>query len=120
MKRSNKYLILSAFFGLLGLKHFDSDPLSLLWLTFFGQFSYIWWNKLGDYEDERLIANKHRAGTIALYTGLVLSLVASYAIRLYTVDIFTLYKLQILILALTFVISVNLWAFLTYKFDTGN
>ncbi len=120
MKKSNKYSILFAFFGLLGLKHLNSDPLGLLWFAFLGQLSYIWWNKLGDYEDERLIANKHRAGTIAFYVGFVLAVVASYLIRLYTVDILILYKLQILILALTFAISMNLWAFLTYKFDTWN
>lgn len=117
---SNKYSVLFALFALLGLKDLNSNPLGLLWFGFLGQLSYIWWNKLGEYEDERLIANKHRAGTIAFYTGFVLAVVASYAIRLYTVDILLLYKLQILILSLTFAISMNLWAFLTYKFDTGN
>ena len=85
-----------------------------------GQLSYIWWNKLGDYEDERLIYNKQRAGSIALYTGFVLVVVASVLIRLYTVDILILYRLQVLIIALSFAISMNLWAFLTYKFDTWN
>ncbi|MCU9811081.1 MULTISPECIES: DUF3796 domain-containing protein [Paraclostridium] len=120
MKKLNKYSVLFAFFGLLGIKHIDSDPLGLLWFMFFAQLSHIWWSKLGDCEDERLIANKHRAGTIALYTGFVIAIVSSYAIRLYTSDLLSLYKLQILILSLTFAISVNLWGFLTYKFDTGN
>lgn len=120
MKMSKKYSILFVVFALFGIKHLNSDPLGLLWFGFLGHFSYIWWNKLGDLEDERLIANKHRAGTIAFYTGVILAFIASYAIRFYTVDILSLYKLQILILALTFALSMNLWAFLTYKFDTGN
>ncbi|MGL5753894.1 MAG: hypothetical protein ACRCYC_01075 [Paraclostridium sp.] len=96
-----------------------SNKFSLLF-AFFAEFSHIWWSKLGYYEDERLIANKHRAGTIALYTGLVIVFVSTFAIRLYTVDLFIIYKLQILTIALSFAFAMNLWAFLTYKFDMGN
>ncbi|RDY26266.1 DUF3796 domain-containing protein [Romboutsia weinsteinii] len=120
MKALNKYCILFALFGFLGFKKLNGDPLGLLYFGFFAQLSHIWWNKLGSCEDERLIYNKQRAGSIALYTGFVLAIVASVLIRLYTVDILTLYRMQVLIIALTFAISVNLWAFLTYKFDTGN
>ena len=108
MKGLNKYSIFFALFGFWGFKELNGDPLGL------------WWNKLGDYEDERLIYNKQRAGSIALYTGFVLVVVASVLIRLYTVDILILYRLQVLIIALSFAISMNLWAFLTYKFDMGN
>ena len=120
MKGLNKYCIFFALFGFLGFKELNGDPLGLLYFGFFAQLSHIWWSKLGDVEDERLIHNKQRAGSIALYTGFVLAIVASYLIRLYTVDILMLYRLQVLILALTFAISTNLWAFLTYKFDMGN
>lgn len=120
MKGINKYSILFALFGFLGFKELNGDPLGLLYFGFFGSLSSIWWNKLGSCEDERLIYNKQRAGSIALYTGFVLAVVASILIRLYTVDILTLYRLQVLILAVTFAISMNLWGFLTYRFDTGN
>lgn len=120
MKNLNKYSILFALFGLLGFKDLNGDPLGLLAFGWFAFLSHIWWNKLGYDEDERLIYNKNRAGSIALYTGFVLAVVASVLIRLYTVDLLTLYRMQVLIIALTFAISMNLWAFLTYKFDTGN
>ena len=120
MKGLNKYSILFALFGFLGFKELNGDPLGLLAFGFFGNFAYIWWNKLGDYEDERLISNNRRAGFIAFYTGFVLATLSSVLIRLFTVDLLTLYRMQVLIIALTFAISMNLWAFLTYKFDTGN
>lgn len=120
MKWVNKYSFLFALFGFLGFKELNGEPLGLINFAFFGYFSHIWWYKLGDVEDERLIYNKHKAGSIAFYTGFVLAVVSSVLINLYTVDLLTLYRLQILILALTFAISMNLWAFLTYKFDTGN
>ncbi|MGL5755505.1 MAG: DUF3796 domain-containing protein [Paraclostridium sp.] len=120
MKVLNKYSIFFVLFGFLGFKELNGDPLELLSFSWFAYFSFYWWNKLGDHEDERLIYNKNRAGSIAMYTGFVISIVASILIRLYTVDLITLYRLQVLILALTFAISMNLWAFLTYKFDTGN
>ncbi|MCC3865243.1 hypothetical protein K0040_13295 [Terrisporobacter petrolearius] len=79
---------------------------------FFDSFANCWRYRLGDYEDERLIYNKRRAGMIALYIGFVLAIVSSVLIRLFTVDSLTLYRLQVLIIALTFAISMNLWAFL--------
>ena len=104
MKGLNKYSILFALFGFLGFKELNGDPLGLLAFGFFGNLSY----------------NKRRAGSIAFYTGFVLATLSSVLIRLFTVDLLTLYRMQVLIIALTFAISMNLWAFLTYKFDTGN
>ena len=49
MKGLNKYSILFALFGFLGFKELNGDPLGLLAFGFFGNFAYIWWNKLGDY-----------------------------------------------------------------------
>jgi len=77
MKGLNKYSIFFALFGFLGFKELNGDPLGLIYFGFFGQLSHIWWNKLGNCEDERLIYNKHRAGSIAFYTGFVLAVVAS-------------------------------------------
>lgn len=120
MKWSNKYSIFFTLFAFEGFKYLDGDPLGLLYFGFLGQLSHIWWNKLGSCEDERLISNKHRAGNIVLYSGFILVVISSVFIRLYTVDVLTLYRLQVLIVALAFAISMNLWAFLTYKFDMGN
>ena len=123
MKRVRKYSILFTLFGFLGFQGFkelNGNPLGLLAFGWFAYFSNFWWHKLGDYEDERLVYNKHRAGYIAFSIGFFIIVVSSLLIRLYTVDLLILYRLQILIIALTFAISVNLWAFLTYKFDTGN
>ncbi|MDK2562362.1 DUF3796 domain-containing protein [Romboutsia sedimentorum] len=117
MKGVNKYSILFALFGFLGFKDLNGDPLGLLYFGFFGNLSVYWWCKLGSCEDERLIYNKHRAGSIAFYTGFVLAVVASVLIRLYTSDVLTLYRMQVLIISLTFAMSANLWAFLTYRFD---
>ncbi|GAA3645049.1 DUF3796 domain-containing protein [Asaccharospora irregularis] len=119
MKGIKKYSILFAFFGLLGFKELQGDPLGLLYFGFFGNLASYWWRKLGDVEDERLIYNKNRAGVISFYIGFVIAVVSSVLIRLYTVDLLTLYRMQVLIIALTFAISMNLWAFLTYKFDLG-
>lgn len=120
MNRLKKYLWLFALFGFLGFKELNGNPIGLIYFAFFGQLSHIWWNKLGDYEDERLTSNKHRAGFIAFSTGFFIIIVASVLINLYSVDIVTLYRMQVLILALTYAISINLWAFLTYRFDVGN
>jgi hypothetical protein len=120
MKGVRKYSIFLGFLGFQGFKELSGDPLGLLAFGWFAFFSVYWWCKLGSCEDERLIYNKNRAGSIALYIGFVLAIVSSVLIRLFTVDLLTLYRVQILILALAFAISMNLWAFLTYKFDLGN
>ena len=119
MKGVNKYLFFLGFLGFQGFKELSGDPLGLLAFGWFAYFSNYWWCKLGS-EGERLIYNKNRAGSISLYIGFVLAVVSSVLIRLYTVDLLTLYRMQVLIIALAFAISMNLWAFLTYKFDTGN
>lgn len=120
IKDLNQHLFLLGFLGFFGFTELKSDPLGLLAFSWFAYFSHYWWNKLGTCKDERLIYNKNRAGSIALYTGFVLAVVASVLVRLVTVDILTLYRAQVLILSLTFAIAMNLWAFLTYRFDLGN
>jgi hypothetical protein len=117
MKWINKYSILLGFLGFQGFKELSGDPLDVLAFSWFAFFSNYWWCKLGSCEDERLIYNKNRAGSIALYIGFVLAIVASVLVRLYTSDVLVLYRLQVLILALTFALAANLWAFLTYRFD---
>jgi len=120
MKGINKYSFFLGFLGFLGFKGFKGDPLEFLAFGFLGNFACYWWYKLGNCVDERLIYNKHRAGSIAFYIGFILATLSSVLIRIFTVDLLTLYRMQVLIIALTFAISMNLWAFLTYKFDLGN
>ncbi|CEP43250.1 Protein of uncharacterised function (DUF3796) [[Clostridium] sordellii] len=117
IKGSNKYTFFLGFLGFQGFKELSGDPLGLIAFGWFAWFSGYWWCKLGK-EDECLLQNKQRAGTIALYSGFILAVVSSFLIRLFTVDLMTLYRMQILILAVSFAISINLWGFLTYKFDT--
>ncbi|MFQ9310343.1 MAG: DUF3796 domain-containing protein [Paraclostridium sordellii] len=117
IKSANKYTFFLGFLGFQGFKELSGDPLGLIAFCWFAWFSNYWWCKLGK-EDECLIQNKQRAGTIALYSGFLLAVISSFLIRLFTVDLMTLYRMQILTLAVSFAISVNLWGFLTYKFDT--
>lgn len=119
MKYINKYSFLFCLFGLQGFNGLHGDPLDFLYFGFFSFLGNIWWYKLGDCEDERFICNKHKAGYIALRVCLPLAIVASVLIRLYTVDILTIYRLQLLILSISFALAANLWAFLTYRFDVG-
>lgn len=119
MKNIYKYRFLLGFLGFQGFKELSGDPLGLLAFGWFAFFSNYWWCKLGNCEDERLVYNRHRAGCISFRIGITLAIVASILIRLYTVDLLTLYRLQILIISLSFAIAANLWAFLTYKFDFG-
>lgn len=113
---SNKHLNLFflGFFGFIGIKNLTSDPLSCLYIVFFSNFAHIWWAKLEDYDDERIIMAKTKAGSISLYIGFALSIILSILIRLFSFDLLMLYRLQVLILAITFAFSVNLWGFLTY------
>lgn len=118
---SNKYLILFVLFGLFGFKGFSGikgDATDLLWFAFFGNFSYFWWSKLSKLEDERLISNKHKAGSIAFRICFTVAFVLSLLSLLQpNLNFELLYRTQLLIVALTFAMSSNLWAFLTYRFD---
>lgn len=118
---SNKYLVLFALFGFFGFRGFagiDGDPYDLLWFASWGSFSYIWWAKLDQFEDERLIFNKYRAGSIAFRVCFAIAFtltVLSFLQPNLTFEL--LCRSLLLIVALTFAASVNLWAFLTYRFD---
>ena len=119
MKFINKYSFLFCLFGLQGFNGLHGDPSDFLYFAFFANLGNIWWYKLGDCEDERFTCNKHKAGYISLRICLPFAVILSILINLSTVDLITLYRFQILILSLTFAIAMNLWAFLTYKFDVG-
>ncbi|MDU1453663.1 DUF3796 domain-containing protein [Paraclostridium sordellii] len=78
----------------------------------------MWWAKLDNFKDERLKFNKYRAGSIAFRLCLLIAFALSILSFLQPNLTFELLcRIQLLILALTFAVSVNLWAFLTYRFD---
>lgn len=118
-KDISKYTFFLGFLGFLGFQGINNDPLDFIYFAFFGYFSNIWWYKLGNVEDERLVSNKHKAGSISFKTCFVVAIVLSITIRLFSLDVLSVYKLQVLIISLTFAIATNLWAYLTYKFDFG-
>lgn len=117
MRGVSKYSFLLGFLGFAGIY---GEPSSLLWFGFLGGFSYFWWFKLGQIDDERLIANRYKAGSISFRICFAIAFVLSVIFGLLNIDFELLYRIQLLILALTFAISANLWAFLTYKFDLGD
>ncbi|CEN82987.1 Uncharacterised protein [[Clostridium] sordellii] len=70
------------------------------------------------FEDERLKFNKYRAESIAFRICLLIAFTLSILSFLQPNLTFELLcRTQLLILTLTFAVSVNLWAFLTYRFD---
>lgn len=105
--------------GFLGFTGIQGFPAMYLFFAFFGGFQYYWWYKLGKNEDERLIENRNIAGTnafrIAFCFGFLSSLILSFLPYNYSF----LYQAELIILALTFALGTNLWAYLTYKYDMG-
>ncbi|MGL5756613.1 MAG: DUF3796 domain-containing protein [Paraclostridium sp.] len=112
----NRFSFLLGFLGLLGFKGFYNDPLDFLYFAFFGFFSEFWWLRLGDFTDEISIYNRYKAGFISFKLCLVLIFLLSIVIYLFSSNLVSVYKLQLLIIPIIFSISSNLWAFLTYKF----
>jgi hypothetical protein len=120
-RSSSKYFLLVALFGFFGFRGFagiKGEPSDLLWFASWGWVSYFWWAKLDQFEDERLMLNKYKAGSIAFRVcfpiAFVLTLLSFLQPNL-TFEILS--RSLLLIVALTFAVSTNLWAFLTYRFD---
>lgn len=118
---SNKYLILFVLFSFFGFKGFSGikgDATDLFWFACFGNFSYFWWSKLGKLEDERLMSNKHKAGSISFRVCITIAFALSILSLLQpNLNFEVLYRTQLLIVVLSFALAANLWAFLTYRFD---
>lgn len=111
-------LALFACFGFRGFAGIKGDPSDLIWFASFGYLAQFWWSKLDQFEDERLIANKYKAGSISFRLCLTIAFVLTILSFLQPNLTFeTLCRTLLLIVALTFAISMNLWAFLTYRFE---
>lgn len=113
---TNKSWIIG-FLGCLGFLGIKGEPNLLLFFSFFGAFQYIWLYKLGPVYDERLIENKNKAAVKAFQIALVFGLISNMLISFVLVDYDMLYRATLIIFSLTFVIGINSWAYLTYKYD---
>lgn len=117
----SKYFFLLGFLGFTGFRGFSGiqgDPSDLCWFASFGCFSNFWWSKLGQMEDERLTANRHKAGSISFRICFVIAFALTTLTFLQSNLTFEILCRSLLaIVSLTFALSANLWAFLTYRFD---
>ncbi|MDW5522656.1 DUF3796 domain-containing protein [Carnobacterium maltaromaticum] len=105
------------FLGCIGFLGINGEPIMFLWFSFFGGFQYFWYFKLGVEIDERLIENKNRASVKSLQYSLVFGLLANVALGFMSSNFEFLYKVTLIIFSLTFALGMNLWAYLTYKYD---
>ncbi|MFJ7666822.1 DUF3796 domain-containing protein [Lysinibacillus sp. NPDC097195] len=105
--------------GFFGFSGTNGSPAMYLFFAFFGGFQYYWWHKLGAGEDERLIENRNIAGTMAFSIAFCFGFLSSLVLSFLSIDYAFLYRAELIILALTFALGTNLWAYLTYKYDTG-
>ena len=125
MFRMNSLSWMLGFIGCLGLLGFTTDqPWTLLNFGFFSGFSYYWWHKmLGPVDspfavfDERFIADRTRAASKAFMWGIMGIFFASVAASLFFSDPAVLYRAELLIIAFGIALTVNAWAFLTYRYD---
>ena len=125
MLKMNSLSWMFGFIGCLGLLGFTTDqPWALLNFGFFANFSNYWWYKmLGPVEspfavmDERLVADRTRAASKTFMWGIMGIFLASVAASLAFSDPTTLYRTELLIIAFGFALTVNAWAYLTYRFD---
>ncbi|MEK4031197.1 MULTISPECIES: DUF3796 domain-containing protein [Bacillaceae] len=105
--------------GFLGFLGTSGPPAMYLFFAFFGGLQYYWWYKLGTEEDERLIENRNIAGTKAFRIAFCFGFLSSLVLSFLSLDYALLYRAELIILALTFALGTNLWAYLTYKYDAG-
>lgn len=125
MFRMNSLSWMLGFIGCLGLLGFTTDqPWTLLNFGGFAWFSNYWWHKMlgpggSPYAvmDERFVADRTRAASKTFMWGIVGIFLASVAASLAFSDPTALYRAELLIIAFGFALTVNAWAFLTYRYD---
>ena len=117
MIKERKYtLCFLGFLSFLGFSGLNGNPYNLLWFSFAGYFSYFWWAKLGQIDNESLKKNKSRACVISYRICFVIAFVLSILVKLSTISVESSFKIQIILISVTFAIATNLWAFLTCRF----
>ena len=116
MEAPAKYRWLLGFTGFLGLTGITGAPAFLLFFGMFGYFGDLWWRKLQD-PDERLFANKRLAASNVFPWCLCAFLLLSVASSMLFTDPWTLYRMQLALLGLTWAVAIIAWAYLTYRYD---
>lgn len=104
---------LLGFLGFMGLH----TPIFFIFFIFFGGFRYIWWADIGTASDERLIENKNKAAARAFKITFMLCIGLTVLMNLLITDYKILYQCQLALIALSFAIGVNLWAYFTYQYE---
>ena len=121
----NAYSWMFGLLGFLGLLGFTTNqPWTLLNFGFFAGFQYFWWYKmLGPVDsvfsvwDERFVKDRTKAASNAFQWGFMGIFLASVAVALMFTDPDTLYRAELLIIGVGFALTVNAWAYLTYRYD---
>lgn len=116
-KIKSSYWLLG-FFGFLGIQGFYNDPVYYVFFSFFGFSAYYWWGKLGTQDDERLIANRQKASSIAMRLTLTIIFVITVLSGiLFSGQYEQLYVILLITVSLSFALGIVLWAYLTYRYD---
>lgn len=119
MKKLSNRTWITGFLGFLGFLGFQNSAM-FLFFAFWGGFQYYWWYKIGLKEDERLISNRAEAGSKAFRVSFAIGFVLSVLTTFLPFDFLVLYNIQLCIFACTFALGTNLWAYLTYKYETSD
>lgn len=116
MKKNTKHIWLIGFFGFLGFTFFiDREPLSLLWFSFFGYFSYYFINKLSkEMPDERIYENSKKAKLKTSAIPLVTIFLVGFGAGLP----FVTKEVIILVCALGFAITLISYSILFWYYDS--
>ena len=109
--------------GFLGLFYFTfNEPFFLAFFGFFGGFSFYWEGKLAkELQDERMDGNRQRASKIAMTIGFSAVFIGMILIGNIwgSEDPARAYVVLNALIAFAFAVSLNLSAYLAYKFDRG-
>ncbi|MDB1806916.1 DUF3796 domain-containing protein [Eggerthella lenta] len=125
MLKMNAHSWMFGLLGFLGLLGFTTgQPWTLLNFAFFAGFQYYWWYKmLGPVEsvmvagDERFKQDRTKAASTTFTWGFVGIFLASAGAALMFADPAVLYRAELLVVAFGFALTVNAWAFYTYRLD---
>lgn len=116
---SSKNLFLLGFLAFMGFKGVNDDPLYFIYFAFGGYFSQYWWYKLSHLKKQAPKSHRYRAGSISFGICFTLAFALIVLLKQFSFDMQSSFKLLLLVLSFAFAISMNLWAFLTYRFDLG-
>lgn len=122
-KNIKSWMGIFGFFGFLGLLYFKfKNPLHLIFLGLFGLFSFFILGKYSNKKrDELFIYNQNKASNFSLKTFILIIWSGLIFIEIYffkSLDIANKYSFIVALISITFAITLNLFAFLLYKYET--